>query len=198
MNNSKLHLTRLALTGFSLLVILALLIAGGLGAGRAAGLLPSSQSMFGRFEITWGDSQSGQTQTLVTLTTEDGQIIPLLGYDWDLIKGPKTGDIYFLTGSVGNFRIWEGEHLSASVTVAENPEAGYFESDGGRMIWRIDTENLCRTMKGWIMPRLFNKAPWSQVRFMNVQCETPGGFLSPDPTETSFYPLTSFSQANCP
>jgi hypothetical protein len=101
--------------------------------------------------------------------TLDGQIIPLLGYDWDLIKGPKTGDIYFLTGSVGNFRIWEGEHLSASVTVAENPEAGYFESDGGRMIWRIDTENLCRTMKGWIMPRLFNKAPWSQVRFMNVQ-----------------------------
>lgn len=128
----------------------------------------------------------------------DGFEIPLLAYDWDLIKGPKTGDMYLLTGAVGNFRVWEGEHISAAVAAAENPEQGYFASDGGRMLWRIDTENECRTLKGWIHPRLFCRAPWLQTRFQDVQCDTPGGFLSPDPTETSFYPLSSFSQANCP
>lgn len=130
--------------------------------------------------------------------TLDGQIIPILGYDWNLINGPTTGDIYFLSGAFGATRIWEGEHLSASVAVNENPDQGYFQTDGGRALWRVDTENECRTMKGWIHPRLFCKAPWAQIRFQDVQCNTPGGFLSANPNDTSFYPLTSFSQADCP
>lgn len=130
--------------------------------------------------------------------TLDGQLIPLLAYDWDMINGPKTGDIYFLSGAIGNFRIWEGEHIDARVAAAANPEQGYQVSDGGRVLWRVDTENECRTMKGWIHPRLFCKAPWAQIRFQDVQCDTPGGFLSPDPTETSFYPLSSFAPASCP
>jgi hypothetical protein len=130
--------------------------------------------------------------------TLDGQIIPILGYDWGLINGPTTGDIYFLTGSVGNFRIWEGEHISADVAARENPESGLFSTDGGRVLWRIDSENECRIMKGWIHPRLFCKAPFTQIRFQDVQCVTPGGFMSADPTETSFYPLSSFAPAECP
>ena len=129
--------------------------------------------------------------------TLDGFVIPILGYDWGLIKGPKTGDIYLLTGAVGNFRVWMGEHISAEVAARENPEQGYFSTDGGRMLWRIDTENECRTMKGWIHPRLFCKAPFLQARFQSVQYQAPGGFMSPDPTETSFYPETSFAPANC-
>lgn len=132
--------------------------------------------------------------------TLDGQIIPLLGYDWELIKSPTLGDMYFLTGAVGAFRVWEGEHIAASNAIAELGAAGnnpYFTSDGERMLWRVDTENECRTLKGWLHPRLFCKAPFLQTRFQDVRCQTPGGWLSPDP-DTSWFPETSFSQAQCP
>jgi hypothetical protein len=127
----------------------------------------------------------------------DGKEIPILGYDWGLINGPTLGDIYFLTGSIGSFRIWEGEHISAEVAARENPDDGYSSSDGGRVLWKNDYENECRETKGWIHPRLFNKAPWAQIRFQDVQCVTPGGFMGVDPDETSFYPLTSFNPAEC-
>lgn len=128
----------------------------------------------------------------------DGFEIPILGYDWGMINGPTTGDIYLLWGSLGNYRIWEGEHISAATAVSGNPEQGYFSTDGGRLLWKVDVENQCRIMKGWIHPRLFCRAPWMQVRFQDVKCVQPGGFLSADPDDTSFYPLTSFSQAECP
>ena len=134
----------------------------------------------------------------------DGEPIPILAYDWELIKGPKTGDIYFLTGGVGDFRIWEGEHLSAEVALRENlgmEEAmvhGFFSLDGGRVLGKSDVENLCRVFKLWLSLRLFNKAPWAQARIQSVQCERPLGVLSPDPLYTSAYPLTSFASAVCP
>jgi hypothetical protein len=136
--------------------------------------------------------------------TLDGDVIPILAYDWELIKGPKTADIYLLTGAVGSFRIWEGEHLSADMALTEffsDPSAGadaYFSSDGGRVLGRVDTNNLCRAMKLWMSLRLFCRAPWAQVRFQNVQCERAFTPLSPDPLESSFYPQSSFSVANCP
>jgi hypothetical protein len=133
----------------------------------------------------------------------DGEIIPILAYDWELIKGPKTGDIYFLTGAVGSFRIWEGEHLSAEVALRENLGAamddyGFFSTDGGRVLGKVDVDNLCRVMKLWMSLRLFNKAPWAQARIQSVQCERPLGVLSSDPLATSFYPVTSFGSATCP
>lgn len=127
----------------------------------------------------------------------DGFEIPILGYDWGTINGPTRGDIYFLTNAIGNFRIWEGEHISADVAVAENSGQGYFSTDGGRVLWLADFENECRTLKGWMHPRLFCKAPWTQIRFTDVKCSAPGGFMSPDPDATSYYPMTSFSQAEC-
>lgn len=99
---------------------------------------------------------------------------------------------------MGAFRIWEGEHISADVAARENPEDGYFSTDGGRMLWKVDFDNECRQMKGWIHPRLFCRAPWAQVRFQDVQCLTPGGFMSADPNDTSFYPLSSFVPSSCP
>jgi hypothetical protein len=129
--------------------------------------------------------------------TLDGKTIPLLGYDWGLINGPTLGDIYFLTGSIGSFRVWEGEHISADVAVRENPDDGYSSTDGGRVLWKSDYDNECRQIKGWIHPRLFCKAPWAQIRFQDVQCTMPGGFMSADPEETSFFPLTSFEPMEC-
>ncbi len=132
--------------------------------------------------------------------TLDGQIIPILAYDYELIKGPKTADIYFLTGALGGMRIWEGEHISAGTALADLGEgsAGYWTTDNNRILWKMDTDNECRQIKGWMHPRLFCSAPFLQIRFQDVQCNQPGGFLSPDPDATSWFPETSFSQAQCP
>jgi hypothetical protein len=130
--------------------------------------------------------------------TIEGFPIPILGYDYELIKGPHTGDIYLLTGSIGGVRIWEGEHLSADEAAAQFGDVGYWSSDGGRILWYKAVDNECYHLKGWMHPRLFCLAPWAQVRFQSVRCEVPGGFLSADPEDTSFYPETSFSVAECP
>lgn len=129
--------------------------------------------------------------------TLDNVTIPLLAYDWGTIKGPTTGDIFFLTGAVGSARIWEGEHLSAAAAASAYETLGYFQSDGGRILGSTVVENECSKMKAWIHPRLFCRAPWAQIRIQNVKCDTPGGPLSPDPTEASFFPIDSFSAAEC-
>jgi len=129
--------------------------------------------------------------------TIDGFPIPLMAYDWEMINGPTTGDIYMLTGSVGANRIWEGEHLSASQAASELGGLGYFQADGGRVLGKWDVNNECKQMKLWMHPRLFNRAPWSQVRFQNVACQGVVGPMSPDPCDTSFFPENSFSVAEC-
>jgi len=133
----------------------------------------------------------------------DGNTIPLLIYDWGLINGPTRGDMYFLTGSIGSQRIWEGEHLSAAQAVATLAAAlggrsdDYFATDGGRVLGKLDTDNLCTRIKLWLHPRLWCLAPWAQVRIQNVACHTPTGPLSPNPADTSFYPQTSCEPAEC-
>ena len=135
----------------------------------------------------------------------DGMTIPLLNYDWEMINGPTTGDMYVLTGAVGNQRIWEGEHLDANTVMRELTAAGgdssagdYMSLDGGRVLAKLDFENLCTSLKLWMRNRLWCSAPWAQIRFQDVVCRTPSGPLSPDPADTSYYPLDSFSAADCP
>lgn len=130
--------------------------------------------------------------------TLDGFPIPIMAYDWELINGPTRGDVYMLTGSVGANRIWEGEHLSATAAASELGGLGYFQTDGGRVLGKWDVENMCKQMKIWMRPRLFNRAPWAQVRFQNVQCAGVVEPMSPDPCDTSFFPENSFSVAECP
>lgn len=127
--------------------------------------------------------------------TIDNFDIPLLAYDWELIKGPKTFDMYFLTGGIGNTRIWEGEHLSADVAASNYGDKGYMSRDGGRILYLSETDNECSTTKIWMHPRLFCRAPWAQIRVQNVQLDVPGGPLSADPLESSFYPNSSFTPA---
>jgi len=124
--------------------------------------------------------------------------IPIMTYDWELIKGPTLGDIYLLTGSWGNQRIWEGQHLDANEAARNFGDNGFFSTDGGRVLGKLVTDNECYRTKLWMHPRLFCLAPWAQVRFQNVACHTPGGPLSPDPDASSFYPESSFIPANCP
>lgn len=132
----------------------------------------------------------------------DGDTIPLLRYDWELINGPTTGDIYYLTGSIGSQRLWEGEHLDANIVLSQlgdvegNP-GNFFSRDGGRVLGWVDVEGTCRTANLIMRPRLFNSAPWAQIRFQNVKCSTPTGPLSPDPSMTSFYPQSDQTSAIC-
>jgi len=136
----------------------------------------------------------------------DREIIPILAYDWELIKGPKTADMYLLTLGVGNQRFWEGDFLSADNALANinairgdmEVSGGYFPTDGGRVLGKMDFTNLCTKIKLWMTLRLFLRAPWAQMRIQSVQCENPLGVLSPDPLATSFYPATSFASAVCP
>jgi hypothetical protein len=135
----------------------------------------------------------------------DGLEVPLLAYDWGLINGPTTGDMYLLTGAVGNQRIWEGGHLDANVILEEiralggDPvSGGYSVMDGGRFAMKQDFDNLCSPIKLWMRNRIWCSAPWAQVRFQDVVCRTPTGPLSPNPADTSFFPESSFSVAECP
>ena len=132
----------------------------------------------------------------------DGVTIPLMAYDWGLINGPTTGDMYLLVGAVGNQRIWEGEFLDANQVQASltqyDMEQLFTPIDGGRVLMGMSTDNLCAEVKLWMRNRLWCSAPWAQVRIQDVVCNTPTGPLSPNPADTSFFPLDSFSAAVCP
>ena len=123
--------------------------------------------------------------------------IPIFPYDWELISGPQTFEAYFLTGSWGNQDIWQGEHLSAAQAAAKYGNLGYWSTDGARLLGLTSNENECSQQKMWVHPRLFCKAPFAQVRFIDVQCTQPGGFMSPDPDASSFFPESSFTPAVC-
>lgn len=135
----------------------------------------------------------------------DNHEIPLMGYDWGLINGPTRGDMYLLTGAIGAQRIWEGEHLSAETAITELDQIGnaattnsYFSQDGGRVLGKVDTDEECYHLKMWMHPRLWCMAPWAQIRFQNVVCQTPSGPLSPNPADSSFFITSSFTPAVCP
>lgn len=130
--------------------------------------------------------------------TIDGIVIPIMAYDWELLKGPTRADIYLLTGGIGSVRLWEAEHLSAQVAASRFGGEGYFATDGGRVLGLYETENLCTELKLWVHPRMWSRAPWAQVRFQDVQFSTPGPVISPDPLASSFYPAGSFVAAECP
>jgi hypothetical protein len=127
----------------------------------------------------------------------DGFEVPLIAYDWELIKGPTLSDIYMLVGNVGSVKTLMGEFDDMRAVTSSFPEAGYFVTDGGRFLGWLDRDETCYTQTLEFRPRLVSWAPWLNARFQNVRCETPTGPLSPDPTATSFFPETSFDIAEC-
>jgi hypothetical protein len=130
--------------------------------------------------------------------TLDNTTIPLLAYDWSMINGPSCGDMYLLVGAVGNVRLISGQYLDMRSVPGTYPGADYRVSDGGRFLhWTVQDET-CVTERLEIRPRILMWAPWAQVRFQDVCCQTVFDPLSPDPCETSFFPESSFSVAACP
>jgi len=128
----------------------------------------------------------------------DGFEIPIIPYDWELINGPTTGDIYFLTGAVGNVKVIHGEYNNMATVPDGYPEGDYYYTDGGRLLGWLERDHTCIQQILEMQPRLLCWAPWAQARFQNVRCAIPGGPLSPDPCAESYFPLDSFSVAQCP
>jgi len=128
----------------------------------------------------------------------DGFEIPIAAYDWNTINGPTTGDIYMLTGKVGNMRLINGQMLDMRGAVQGYPEANYAYTDGGRLLTWVERDHTCVKQLVEMRPRLLMWAPWAQARIQDVVCRRPGGPIGPDPCQTSFYPESSFSAATYP
>lgn len=126
----------------------------------------------------------------------DGFEIPLIAYDWALIKSPTLFDAFLLTNQVGGVRLLQGQYNDMRDVPGIAPE--YEVTDGGRLLTWTEEDNTCYKRTVEMQPRILAWAPWAQARFIDVQCNQPGGTLSPDPLETSFFPETSFSVADCP
>ena len=129
--------------------------------------------------------------------TLDGFVIHLCPYEWGLIKGPASSDAYLLTGSIGNVKTISGQYNDLSVVPGNYPEAAYSYTDGGKFLTWLERDKTCIYREVEFQPRLLMWAPWAQVRFQNIRCTQPGGVLSPDPWETSFFPESSFNAPEC-
>lgn len=129
----------------------------------------------------------------------DGFEIPLVSYNWELTN-PVSGsaDAYLLTGRVGNIKVIAAQYLDMTAPPRDYPDAQYSYTDGGRLLTWLERQKTCVYREVEMQPRLLMWAPWAQVRFQDIKCETPGGVLSPDPWETSFFPETSFCVPSCP
>ena len=128
----------------------------------------------------------------------DGFEIPLIAYDWGLINGPTTGDIYLLTGQIGNMKLLQGQYLDLGAAPTSYPDAGFSVTDGGRLLTWTERDHTCVKQLVEMRPRMLAWAPWANARFQDVVCHGPGLPKSPDPCETSFFPERSFSVAECP
>jgi hypothetical protein len=133
----------------------------------------------------------------------DGFEIPLVPYNWGLINGPSHFDAYMLTLKVGGIRLVQGQYndMRNVLRLPGMPAgAGTFAqaTDGGRLLTWPNADQTCVKHLVEMQPRLLMWAPWAQARIQDVVCNQPGGPLSPDPDETSFFPETSFRPAECP
>lgn len=129
----------------------------------------------------------------------DGFEIPLVSYNWGMTDDDTgASDVYLLTGRVGNVKTISGQYKNMIAVPSAYPEGPFRYTDGGRILTWMNNTQTCIQREIQMEPRLLMWAPWAQARFQDVLCTTPGGIISPDPWESSFFPETSFSAATCP
>lgn len=132
----------------------------------------------------------------------DGFEIPLVPYNWGLINSPTIFDAYMLTLKVGGLRLVEGQYnnMNRVLRLPGIPNNTLVNAtDGGRFLNWPSADNTCVEYNVEMQPRLVMWAPWAQARLQDVRCTQPGGPLSPDPEESSFFPHgASFDSAACP
>lgn len=128
----------------------------------------------------------------------DGDVIPVIAYDWGLIDGPSRGTIMMLTNQLGGMRLINGQYLDMRTPGASGyPGARQkFEYlDGGRLLTWSESDETCIHQRVEMRPRILSWAPWAQIRIEDVQCSGPGPVISEDPNDTSYFPETSFIPA---
>lgn len=111
----------------------------------------------------------------------DGFEIPLLPYDWGMINGGDSFDMYLLTNAIGGIRLINFQYLDLTGAVRGYPDSGYEATDGGRFLTWVDTDQTCVRRSVEVRPRLLMWAPWAQARIYNIMCAGPGPVISVDP-----------------
>ena len=125
----------------------------------------------------------------------DGFEIPIMPYEWALTGHNNLSDAYLLTNKVGGQRLINGQYNDMSKAVPKMIAADY--TDGGRLLTWTEQDKTCLMREVEMQPRLLAWAPWAQARFIDILCSTPGGPLSPDPWDLSFFPECSFHTDVC-
>ncbi len=152
-----------------------------------------------RNEISGGSvSANGNTISVEGFVNFHGLSIPVIAYDWGLQDGSYS-DIYILTHAVGGRKVMMGQWNDMSqVSVRYSNASKFFVSDGGRTLNWFEDDHTCVAPVTEIQPRLVSWAPWSNVKITNVLANTPGGAITGDPLNTSFFEGgSSFSTAVC-
>ena len=117
--------------------------------------------------------------------TLDGFTIPIMPYDWGLIKSGQTFDSYLLTGSVGNMKTIQGQFNDLAVAQAARSDK-FAATDGGRLLNWAEDRHTCEVQVVEMQPRLLMWAPWAQARITDTVCSVPGGVISADPWNSYF------------
>lgn len=127
----------------------------------------------------------------------DGFEVPIMPYDWSMFHGgDRNADAYLLTNQIGGQRLINGQYNDMRPVSAANPEYDY--TDGGKFLTWANEDETCVERQVEFQPRLLAWAPWAQARFIDLNCTTPGGPLSADPYNLSFFPECSFRTEVCP
>jgi hypothetical protein len=115
--------------------------------------------------------------------------IPIMPYDWELLKSGTTFDMYVLVNQVGASRLIEGQHKDMNVVASKGEE--FSATDRGLLLSWYKRQNTCENMIVEMQPRLLMWAPWAQARIQDVKASVVGGPYSPDP-DSSFFIESSF------
>jgi hypothetical protein len=141
---------------------------------------------------------SGATIQAEGMISVNGVTIPIISYDWGLQTGSYS-DAYLLTGSVGTRRVLTGQFNDMrQVPVSYEDVQKYWYSDGGKVLGWSETGQTCLADTMEWQPRLVSPAPWTNIRFVGLSADSPGGAIEFDPLSTSFFPGGgSFEVASC-
>lgn len=124
--------------------------------------------------------------------------VPIMPYDWSMFSGgSRNADAYLLTNNVGGQKLIQGQYNDMKLAASKRPELWDY-TDGGRFLTWYNNDETCYERQVEFQPRLLAWAPWAQARFIDLNCSTPGGPLSADPWDLSFYPECSFRDEACP
>lgn len=110
-------------------------------------------------------------------------------YDYEMINGSGNTDIYILTPQVGNTPLLRVQVKDMS-NAANHPAMNAAEmrvSDGNRILSWTTIDHTCYQVHSEIQWRLWNVAPWAQLRITDVACDPIFGNISGDPL-SDFYP----------